>query len=148
MPITAPDLLDMDQDAIDDLWRGLETGPIPDGEGQGTVLIAPGTILSDAAATIAHVVAWKGKRFDAANGELINEIGPFGHHAVPAKVYVAESWCDHRPAIVLDYEESGVLARHIRDEIREVGAGLYLGVAYWDEDKVLNFSLQFGQEES
>ena len=146
MPITAPDLLDMDQDAIDDLWRTLEPGPVPDGMGQGTVLIAPGTILSDAAATIAHVVAWKGKRFDAAKGQLINEVGPFGHDAVPARVYVDESWFDHGPAIVLDYENSGVLAQHIRDEIREVGGGLYLGIAYWDEDKVLNFSLQFDEE--
>ena len=72
-----------------------------------------------------------------------------GYWAVPpAQVYVGESWFDHRPAIVLDYADSSVLARHIRDEIREVDDGLYLGIAYWDEDKVLNFSLQFGEEES
>jgi hypothetical protein len=61
-------------------------------------------------------------------------------------VYVGESWSDHRPAIVLDYSETGILARHVRDELREVAAGLYLGVAYWEQEQVLNFSLQFGQE--
>ncbi len=92
---------------------------------------------------IAHLFAWKGKIFDREKGQLINEVGPFGHLAVPAKMYLGESWLDQRPAIVLDYSAGSMLAKHIRDEIRSVAPGLYLGIAYWDEDKVLNFSLQF-----
>lgn len=148
MPITAPDLLDLSQDEVDDLFRRSEPGPLPDGEGDGRALIAPGTVLSEPAAIIAHIFAWKGKIFDRAKGQLINEVGPFGHLAVPAKVYVGESWFDQRPAIVLDYSAGSVIAKHIRDEIREVAPGLYLGIAYWDEDKVLNFSLQFDTPES
>ena len=143
MPITAPDLLDLTQDEVDELFSKSEPGPIPSGEGEGTAIIAPGTVLSEPAAVIAHLFAWKGKIFDPVKGQLINEIGPFGHLAVPAKIYLGESWLDKRPAIVLDYSEGSLLARHIRDEIRSVAPGLYLGVAYWDDDKVLSFSLQF-----
>jgi hypothetical protein len=143
MPITAPDLLDLSQDEIDDLFRRSEPGPIPAGEGEGTALIAPGTVLSEPAALLAHLFAWKGKIFHPEKGELINEIGPFGHLAVPAKVYLGDSWYDDKPCIVLDYSHDGPLARHIRDEIREIATGLYLGIAYWGDDKVLSFSLQF-----
>lgn len=143
MPITAPDLLDLTQDEVDELFRDSEPGPIPSGEAEGTAIIAPGTVLSEPAAVIAHLFAWKGKIFDPVKGRLINEVGPFGHLAVPAKIYLGESWLDHRAAIVLDYSEGSMLARHIRDEIRLIAPGLYLGVAYWDDDKVLSFSLQF-----
>jgi hypothetical protein len=146
MPITTPDLLDLSQDEIDDLFRRSEPGPIPAGEGEGTALIAPGSVLAEPSAVIARLVAWKGKIFDAEKGELINEIGPTGHLAVPAKVYLGDSWFDHQPAIVLDYSEGGLLTKHIRDEIREVAPDLYLGIAYWDDDKVLNFSLQFDHD--
>jgi len=33
--------------------------------------------------------------------------------------------------------------QRIRDEIREVAPGLYLGVVFWDRLKILNFSLNF-----
>jgi hypothetical protein len=143
MSITAPELLVRSQDELDDLFRSSEPGPIPVGEGEGTALIAPGTAFSEPAALLARLFAWKGKVFDPEKGELINEIGPFGFHAVPAKIYFGESWFDHRPCIVLDYSADGQVARHIRDEIRAVSPGLYLGIAYWDDEKVLSFSLEF-----
>jgi hypothetical protein len=143
MNITASHLLDLSQDEIDDLFRGSEPGPIPAGEGVGTVIVAPGTVLAEAAAQLTHLIAWKGKIFDPDKGELRNEIGPFGDLAVPAKVYVGESWFDHRPAIVLDYSEGSHLTRRIRDEIRQVASNLYLGIAYWGKHEVVNFSLKF-----
>jgi hypothetical protein len=77
-------------------------------------------------------------------GELRNEIGPTGAHAVRAKVYYAESWFDQKQAIILDYSKSSLLAHWIRDEIRLVVPGLYLGIVYWDGHKILNFALHFG----
>jgi hypothetical protein len=143
MNITAPDLLDLTQDELDALFRQATPGPVPDGEGEGTALIAPGSDISEPAALLAHLFAWKGKVFDSEKRQLVNEVGPFGHLAVPARIYLGQSWFDDQPAIVLDYSRSTPLARHIRDEIREIGTGLYLGIAYWGDAKVLSFSLQF-----
>lgn len=143
MSLTVPGLLAMSQAEVDDLFRRSDPGPVPSGEGEGTVIIAPGTTLSVVAAELARLLAWKGKVFDPAKCALLNEIGPFGHLGVSATIDLGTSLFDGRPAIVLDYSQSALLARRIRDELRQVGPGLYLGIAWWGEDKVLDFSLQF-----
>lgn len=141
--MAAPDLLRMSHAELDDLFRRARAGPIPDGEGDGTVIFAPDRPIAETAAKLAHFVAWKGKVFDAAAGELRNEIGPLGDLAIRAKVYRGKSWFDGGEAIILDYSHTSLVAHWIRDEIREVAPGLYLGIVYWEHDKILNFSLQF-----
>ena len=79
-------LLKMSQAQLDELYRSSPAGDIPRGEGNGTLLIAPGTKLSDLAARIVRHVAWQGKVFDPERGELRNEVTPFGIKAVAAKV--------------------------------------------------------------
>ena len=146
MPDTILDadrLLDLSPDDLDHLFRSVEPGPIPVGEARGTVLVSPGTELGEIAAKVAHLVAWQGKVFDPVKGELRNEIGPLGLRAVRAKVYVGDSWFDGRPAIILDYSATSLVAHLVRDEIREVAAGLYLGIVFWKKDKILDFCLQF-----
>jgi hypothetical protein len=49
---------------------------------------------------------------------------------------------DGRECIVLDYSKSWLVARWIRDEIREVAPGQYLGVVFVGRVKVLNFALR------
>jgi hypothetical protein len=51
---------------------------------------------------------------------------------------------DQKQAIILDYSKTSLLAHWIRDEIRLVVPGLYLGIVYWDGHKILNFALHFG----
>jgi hypothetical protein len=58
-------------------------------------------------------------------------------------VYVAPSLLDGKNCIVLDYSKTSLIAHWIRDEIREVGTNLYLGIVYWDNDKLINFALDF-----
>jgi len=143
VPVTAPDLLEMSNAQLDDLFRRAEPGPIPDGEGDGTVIFAPDKPVAEVAAKLAHLIAWQGKVFDSTAGELRNEVGPFGNLAIRAKVYRDQSWFDGKQSIILDYSKTSLVAHWIRDEIREIGPGLYLGIVYWEHDKVLNFSLQF-----
>jgi hypothetical protein len=146
---TSEDLLKMSQADLDDLFRGVsDPGPIPRGEAAGTVIVAPGTEISETAAKLAHLIAWQGKVFDPESGELLNEIGPLGDRAIRAKVYVDESWFDGKPAIILDYSETSLLAHWIRDEIRQVSPGLYLGIVYWEHHKILDFALDFGHSGS
>jgi hypothetical protein len=143
MPLTAMNLLDMSQDELDGLFRAAPAGLIPAGEGEGTVIFAPDTPVSDVAAKLTHLIAWKGKVFDPERGELRNEIGPTGALAIRAKVYYGNSWFDQKEAIILDYSDTSLVAHWIRDEIRLIAPGLYLGIVYWDDDKILNFALQF-----
>ena len=101
--------------------------------------------VSDNVAWIAKTLAWKGKVFNREKGELKNKILPFGIKAVRAKVYKEASWFDGAETIVLDYSKTSFFARHVRDEIREVAPGLYLGLVYFKKDKVLHFSLKFAR---
>jgi hypothetical protein len=136
-------LLKMSQAQLDELYRSSPAGDIPRGEGNGTLLIAPGTKLSDLAARIVRHFAWQGKVFDPERGELRNEVTPFGIKAVAAKVYQGLSWFDENECIILDYSRTSLIAHWVRDEIREVAPSLYLGIAYVDRIKVANFALSF-----
>ncbi|HTW27646.1 MAG TPA: hypothetical protein VME92_11000 [Acetobacteraceae bacterium] len=143
MPYDAKQLLAMSQTELDDLFKQSEAGPIPDGEAQGTAIIAPGTRISPEIATFISLFAWQGKVFDAKAGLLRNRIGPFGLNAIIARVYRAPSWLDDRECIVLDYSETSLVAHWIRDEIRAIEPGLYLGKVYWERARLIDFALQF-----
>jgi hypothetical protein len=143
MALDANQLLAMSQPELDALFSAHEAGPIPDGEAKGTAIIAPGTPFSEAIAACINIFAWKGKVFDAKDGFLRNEILPLGVKAIVARVYKGPSWLDGKECIVLDYSQTSLVASHVRDEIRLVDAGLYLGKVYWDSKRLIDFSLDF-----
>jgi len=135
--------LHMSDDQLDDLFRKSPAGEIPEGEGEGTAIIKPGSDVSDDIARFVHLFTWKGKVFDPASGTLKNKILPLGHKAIIAKVYKDKSWFDEKPCIVLDYSKTSLVAKWIRDEIREVAPGIYLGIVYWGKKKLIHFALKF-----
>jgi len=142
--ITDPaQFLHLSGEQLDDIFRNSPSGEIPDGESDGTAIIKPGSEVSDDIARFIHLFSWKGKVFDRANGVLRNKILPLGHKAIVAKVYKGESWFDQKPCIVLDYSKTSLLAKWIRDEIREVSPGIYLGIVYWGKKKLIHFALKF-----
>ena len=143
MAITVPDLLKMSQAQLDELFTNSPPGEIPDGEAKGTAIIAPGTTYTDEIAEFINHFAWQGKNFDAKKGALKNRILPFGFNAIIAKVYKGPSWLDGKECIVLDYSETSLLAHWIRDEIREVAPGLYLGKVYWGKNRLIDFAIEF-----
>lgn len=143
MAYTAPQLLSMSQNELDDLFSSSPSGEIPDGEAQGTAIIAAGTPFSQEIASLINIFAWQGKTFDAAHGTLTNRILAFGLNAIVAQVYKSQSWFDGKECIVLDYSQTSLVAKHVRDEIRQIGPGLCLGVVYWDKTRSINFALQF-----
>ena len=104
----------------------------------------PARPTRDDIARFVNHFAWQGKTFDAEKGVLRNRILPFGLNAIIAKVYKAPSWLDGKECIVLDYSETSLVAHWIRDEIRQIGPGMYLGKVYWDKKRLIDFALQFG----
>ncbi len=153
-PITDPkEFLKLSSEQLDEIFRGTPAGTIPNGEGEGTAIIAPGTAVSDTIAKFVHLFSWKGKAFtpdpvDPQRATLKNRLLLLGTKAIVAQVYRGESWLDGKECIVLDYSQTSLVAQWIRDEIREVSPGVYLGVVYWGKEKpaahkLIHFALKF-----
>ena len=145
MAYDVPQLLQMSNQELDQLFSGSPAGDIPDGAAKGTAIIANGTQFSADIAEFVNLFVWEGKTFDANKGVLRNRILGFGLSAIIAKVYKASSWFDNQDCIVLDYSETSLVAHWIRDEIRLISPNFYLGRVYWKQRSLIHFALQFQQ---
>jgi hypothetical protein len=139
--VDVPQLHEMSPDELATLFRSSAAGEIPVGKMDGTVLVAPGTEIAGPAKKFARLLVWQGKVFDPQKADLRNIILPFGIKAVRAKVYKDASWFDDKETIVLDYSKTSFVARKIRDEIREISPGVYLGLVFWGRKMILHFAL-------
>lgn len=145
MAYDVPQLLQMSSTQLDQLFSSSTAGEIPDGPAKGTAIIAPGTRFSAEIAEFINLFGWQGKTFDAKRGVLRNRILSIGLNAIVATVYKGPSWFDNKECIVLDYSETSLVARWIRDEIRSIGPRFYLGRVYWDKKPLIHFALEFQQ---
>ncbi|MDP9073049.1 MAG: hypothetical protein M3N98_02545 [Actinomycetota bacterium] len=129
---------------LDELFASSPAGEIPRGRGTGTVVVAPGTRFARPLAAAARILFWQGKVFRPAAHDLVNLLTPFGRTGIRAEVRHDESVLDGRPCIVLDYSTSSRVARHVRDEIRQIGPNQYLGVVMRGSRQLrLHFLLRF-----
>jgi hypothetical protein len=140
---TQAQLLAMSQSELDDLFSSSPAGDIPSGEAEGTAIIASGTQYNSEIARLINTFVWQGKTFDPAHGTLRNRILSMGLDAIVAEVYKAPSLFDKKECIVLDYSKTSLVAEHVRDEIRQIGPGSYLGLVYWDTTRSIHFALKF-----
>ncbi|MFN0059122.1 MAG: hypothetical protein ACKVX7_11740 [Planctomycetota bacterium] len=140
------DLLKMSQAELDTLFQNSPPGPIPRGDSRGTAIARPGTIWTRILARLVRRFAWQGKVFTPSpNGDdatLQNKVTIAGVQAIVARVYLTASWIDGKPCIVLDYSKTSLFARKIRDEIRLVAPGLYLGKVWWGKRRLIDFALE------
>ena len=143
MAYDLPQLLKMSQAELDELFTKSSSGPIPDGEANGTAIVAPGTTYTKQIADCINHFGWQGKIFDAKKGVLKNKILAFGLNAIIAKVYKGTSWLDGKECIVLDYSETSLIAQRIRDEIRQIAPRFYLGKVYLGKKRLIDFALKF-----
>lgn len=148
MPLTALQLLKTPAAELDALFAASPAGPIPVEEASGTAIACAGSLCGRLLAWFARGFLWQGKVFSPAEGCLRNRITPFSFTAIKASVYAGQSWFDGRDCIVIDYSETSLIARFVRDEIRLVAPGLYLGQVYFGTNKrpALKFSLSFQYE--
>lgn len=138
--------LSLSREQLDQVYRDAEPGTLPSGDTRGTAIVA-GSLLAKAYAVFARLFGWQGKVFDlfAADcdkGLLINKITPFSLSFIVAKVYRDKSWLDGKDTIVIDYSTTSFFARRIRDEIREVEPGIYLGKVWFGKTRILDFALK------
>ena len=137
--------LEMDRDQLDEIYKAAEAGPIPSGDTLGTAIVA-GSFFSRLYARFARLFAWQGKVFDLFppdhnSGILINKISAFSLTFIVAKVYKGPSWMDGKETIIIDYSKTSFFAKKIRDEIREIEPGVYLGKVWIGKTRVLDFAL-------
>lgn len=141
--------LAMNRTELDRLYCDAEPGPIPQGDTRGTAILAGG-FMPRAFAGLARILAWQGKTFDLFgpdynSGVAVNKVSPLGLPLVVARVYRGESWLDGKETIVIDYSTTSLLARPIRDEIRQIHPDLYLGKVWWGQHRILDFALEVSE---
>ena len=122
---TASDLVKMNRCDLEALYRGASVGCPPSGKFRGRVIINPGSRITGPASQFTRVI-WQGKIINEET--MVNRV--FGVRAVPARVYIGQSYLDGKPSVVMDYAGSSRLFSAYRDEIREVSPGLYLGMVH------------------
>jgi hypothetical protein len=98
----------------------------PAGLGKGRVLVMANTKHPRMRTRTSNAI-WKGKYFNE-DGSFVNQWA--GFRAISSHVAEGRSWFDGRPCIVLEYPPGTPVFGNARDEIRQVGPGLWLGMFY------------------
>jgi hypothetical protein len=142
MNVQASDLARLPRERLDDIFRKSQPGTIPVGRTRGTALIAAGTFIDGLLKPLVRAIAWKGKVFRPESEDLKNLLSPIGFQGIRARVYQGTSWFDQKPAIIIDYSRTSLVARMVRDEIRQVAPGLYLGQIFLWKTRVGHFMLE------
>jgi hypothetical protein len=112
---------------LEALYRQSTAGTIPRGFARGLAIYCPESRLAGVRSRVSRLV-WRGKVFDDEGDALVNQW--IGVRAIRASVYYGPSWLDGEMSIVMDYSGTSRVWSDVRDEIREVAPGLYLGRMY------------------
>lgn len=111
---------------LESLFEKSEAGIIPAGDMHGQWLALPGTTLGRILGRSSTLV-WRGKHFLPSQGVIKNMMSPRPFRIFTGDLRVDASKIDGRPAIIVDYQEHHWRGTPLRDEIRQVGDGVYLG---------------------
>ena len=110
---------------LEQIYRQAKPGNIPVGFLEGKVVYCSQRM----AHARSHMTSmlWHGKHFHC-DGTLVNQWS--GMKAIHARVGYGQSWLDGGQAIVLDYCGMSRVWNDVRDEMREVAPGLFVGAMY------------------
>ena len=141
-PLSLKRLAGMSYAELETRYRAAPPGELPPGNVRGRAIYPAGPTAAVKNRTSRAI--WKGKDFSG--DELVNRWAG-GLKAVHAKVAYGESWLDGQPSIVMDYQgESRFVWHDVRDEIREVAPGVYLGVMFRREGRHPGMKMYFALE--
>ena len=122
---SASDLVRLSRADLEAVYRVSDVGTIPVGSTRGTAIFKPGSRMTMPASRVTRIL-WQGKYFK--DDVMVNRV--LGVHAIETRTYISESWLDGKPSFILDYDTTK-LFKDVRDEVREVSPGLYLGAMYF-----------------
>jgi hypothetical protein len=125
--LTPADLTRLNRCQLDALFVQGKLGSPPCGAGRGKVLLVVDARMPRVRARLMGTV-WKGKFFHPGSLTITNQW--CGFKAVDAPVTVGPSWADGAPCFVLDYPTTAKVFGNTRDELREIGEGIFLGRFY------------------
>lgn len=134
-PIVCMDqLVHMKKCELEALYRCAEPGPMPEGYLPGKAIPHAGTKRAPRVSKRMGKI-WKGKIFYPDDCLLENQW--WCHlQSVKAWLFVGPSWLDAKPSIIMDYRGSSpIVWRNVRDELRQVGPNIYLGIMYQQNHK-------------
>jgi hypothetical protein len=159
VPSGLDDLLRADAETLRRLYVGARTPAVADmtGDLRGRMLALvaiPGWLFWWARLLArTRLFPWRGKSFradgpDATRGTGINRVFTDGIRWFEFATFVAPSRAGDFGALQLDYDNPGnpFFIRAIKDEVREVKPGLFLGQAYFKTKKREILLLYFGLE--
>lgn len=146
--MTGRDFVRLSQAEIDDIYRNSPVVEIPPGDSKGIAIIFAGSIFTRAIATITRWFIWRGKVFFPDEGIFLNKLTLFSIRAVKGEMYRGESWFTDGEAMILDYSNTTLLLRRVREEVRQVSPGFYLAQVYWGKRRLSNFTLEFEPSQS
>jgi hypothetical protein len=124
MGYSAEQLLRMNECELVQVYKGGVPGMPPCGYTPGTIIFQPGSAVTVPTAKLMKATAWQGK-YIPGDGTMVNRM--FGLPAIKAAVTSGESFIDGRPSVIFDYQDTSLVWRKYRDEVREVSPGVYLG---------------------
>jgi hypothetical protein len=125
---------------LETLYRQAKPGSFPAGYARGIPLYDPVKRLSGPRGKVTGVL-WRGKHFSCCD-QLINQW--CGVRAIRAQLYEGESWLDGGPALIMDYRDSSWVWSDVRDEIREVAPGIFLGIMFQERCPGPKLKMFFG----
>lgn len=138
--LTVAELLCKDRSELEVIYKSGAVPIVPAGKIRGTAIVAPGSCRNPRLSRASRVM-WQGKVFCPECSTATNKF--FGIRIIKGQLSTGESWMDQGSALILDYRETSVIYGNMRDEIREVSPGLYLGAMYEERDCCRTFKTFF-----
>jgi hypothetical protein len=111
---------------LEALYREAEPAEIAPGYACGRAIYRPDAPLTGLRTRVTASL-WKGKVF-CEDSTLVNQW--LGFRAIRARVYLGDSCLDGKPALIMDYSGTSRVWADVRDEVRQVAPGLFLGIMY------------------
>jgi len=110
-----------------ELWTRYRLGvatPLPVGRVKGVALPCPDARFGELISRSAGVV-WQGKIATEGSNLLLNRF--FGVRSVPGRMFWGTSRVDGLPCLLVDYSQTSWVYANVRDELRMIAPGVYLG---------------------
>jgi hypothetical protein len=139
-PCSLEELTRLSWQELEQLYRQSGPGTIPAGYTRGRALYDPQAPLTATRSRVTRLL-WHGKHFNAADGTLVNQW--CGFKAIRAEVCYGPSWLDGGLSVVMDYGNTSRVWADVRDEVREVAPGLYLGAMFRRRGAEAQFKMFF-----